>query len=246
MLQNRQKTTRFVKIFQQKSHEKEYLYAPFVVARLFNFGGLLTNGAYRYSFSLFSFLFFLEELKGKAQPKVAAAVGGRVADTIRHTAAPGVDDPAATTLHPAKPRRRPGGVRLGGRTIRTFPVLTPLPNVAAHVIKPQLIGRLRGHIVGGVATVVAKPGHTAQVAAAGILRLFTSVPAARGKLPLSLHGQAEMPARQLVQLFDKLLAIVPTHRLNRVLGAFKLRRVAAHDSLPKLLRHLRLANDNVT
>ncbi|MBR2103554.1 MAG: hypothetical protein IJ928_12515 [Prevotella sp.] len=45
MLQNRQKTARFVKIFQQKSHEKEDLYAPFVVARLFNFGGLLTNAA---------------------------------------------------------------------------------------------------------------------------------------------------------------------------------------------------------
>ena len=96
--------------------------------------------------------------------------------------------------------------------------------------------------VGVVAAVFAIPCYLAKVIAAAVFVVTAVVAATCGKLPFGLGGQAEVAARVTVEAVDKGLAIVPTHAFNRQVVAFEIGRVAAHDGLPKGLRHLVLAD----
>ena len=82
----------------------------------------------------------LEELLGKTEAYVAPA--RRVAAVpIRRTTVRRVVEPTASAIHTARARQRTSWIRLRGTAIVTtaVPVLTPLPYVATHVIKSQLV-----------------------------------------------------------------------------------------------------------
>ena len=82
----------------------------------------------------------LGELLGKTEAYVAPA--RRVAAvTIRRATVRRVVEPTASAIHAARTRQRASWIRLRGTAIVTtaVPVLTPLPYVATHVIKSQLV-----------------------------------------------------------------------------------------------------------
>ena len=72
--------------------------------------------------------------------------------------------------------------------------------------------------------------------------ILALIAATSGKLPFRLRGQAEVYACQAIQFADKHLAVIPTNLVHGVLRTLKIRRVAAHDSLPQPLRYLCLTD----
>ena len=89
--------------------------------------------AFFYRF-IFLFFYFFTYSEGEAQAKVVAADDRRAPVAGRHTAAPGVVEPTAATVHAVKGRTGTCGIRLRTATIISVPVLTPFPDVATHVI----------------------------------------------------------------------------------------------------------------
>ena len=154
--------------------------------------------------------------EGKAQADVA--MDRRVvAVTIRHTAAPRVDEPATATDHAARPTIRTCRIVLRGAAVIVIPIATPFPHVATHIVDAQLVGRLGGNGVGLVATVIIIPSHVAEGVAATILIASALVATASGKLPFRLGGQAEVLAGEGIQFGDKLLAIFPRNIIHWII-----------------------------
>ena len=72
---------------------------------------------------------------------------------------------------------------------------------------------------------------------------FGRAAGAAGIFPLRFGRQTERVAGSfLLQLGKEVLAIGPTHAIDRLLRAFEVAWIAAHDSFPLLLRHLVLAH----
>lgn len=194
-------------------------------------------------------------LEGEAHALVGMVPVADVAVVaIGHAAHVVADAATATTQHAAFHARVGAGRIHSGRVlvvIAAIPVVAPFPHVAAHVVEPQLVGCLGGHVlraITGVALAIAVagvviPGHVVEVVAAGELVALALVATSGRKLPLGLGGQAEGSTRELVELGDELLALVPAHVVH---GALQPLRgagagVVAHHRQPQFLGDLGLA-----
>lgn len=119
----------------------------------------------------FFFSVFLEELQGQAETYVAVAARRRVA-AARHAAEPGEVVPAAAPHHNVGARGRSYRIRLGIRGIVAIPVLTRLPHIAAHIVKPQFVRCFRLHVVSRTAAITVIPRYITNGIAASILVTF--------------------------------------------------------------------------
>ena len=153
--------------------------------------------------------------EGKAQAEVVVTVRRVAAGTIRHAAAPRVAVPATATVHAVRPTIRTCGIVLRRTAVSTFPIATPFPYVATHIVDSQLVGCLGGYGVGLVATVIIIPSHVAEGVAATILIAAAIVATTCGELPFRLGGQAEVLAGEGVQFANKGLAIFPRNIFYR-------------------------------
>ncbi len=71
----------------------------------------------------------------KAEAQVAAPVRRAVVVTIRRSAAPGIEDPATTTVDPVRAIIIPGAAIIRRALVAVMvPIFTPLPDIATHVI----------------------------------------------------------------------------------------------------------------
>ena len=154
-------------------------------------------------------LFLLKELLGKTQAEVAAAAAGRAAAPKRNTAVPRVAVPTATTAHAERARRRTLWVVLGGTTIIIVPVVAPLPYVATHVIQSQLIRFFLSNFVRFIFRVITILSHVTYYITSSVLVTLALVTPTGGIFPFCLGGQTEVSLSYLVQLTDKLLAVIP-------------------------------------
>lgn len=183
-----------------------------------------------------------QELLGKAQAEDVARVRRDAVAPTRNTAARSAAVPAASAEQAVRARRRAGGIRLAAAAVRAKPVLTPLKHIAAHVVDAKFVRSLGRHIVRSVAAVRCVPCYVVYRVAAAVGVTIALIAAAGCILPLRLRWQTERLARQLVHLRDERLAIVPTDLFHRKLAALEIAGIPPHHSLPKLLRHLRLAD----
>ena len=92
-------------------------------------------------------------LQGKAQPQFDEPEVGRVVEPARHATVPRAAAPTTAPGHAVRAGSRASGVGLRGAAVIAFPVIAPLPHVAAHVIDVQLVGLLGSHIMGFIASV---------------------------------------------------------------------------------------------
>ena len=152
--------------------------------------------------------------EGKAQAEVADTARRAAAETIRHAAFPREVDPATATAHAARPTIRTCGIVLRRTAVSTFPIATPFPYVAGHIVDAQLVGRLGGYRVGLVGTVIIIPSHVAEGVAATILIASALVATTCGELPFCLGGQAKVLAGEGVQFANKGLAIFPRNKIH--------------------------------
>ena len=132
--------------------------------------------------------------EGKAQAEVEATVRREAAVTKRHAAEPRDEVPATATVHAERPTIRTCGIVLRRTAVSTFPIATPFPYVATHIVDAQLVGRLFGYGVGLFVAIIPIPCHIVEGVAATILIASALVATASGKLPFRLGGQAEVLA----------------------------------------------------
>ena len=81
----------------------------------------------------------VEKLKGEAEADEVEPIVGIVVATSRHTTVPRVAAPAATAKDAVRARRWSSRIRLGTAAVISIPVLTPLIDIAAHVVNAQFI-----------------------------------------------------------------------------------------------------------
>jgi hypothetical protein len=120
-------------------------------------------------------------------------------------------------------------------------ILTPLPDIAGHIVETQTVGRLRPHSMCTTSAVVAIPSNPVHITAPGIL--LTLSPASCRILPFRLGGQTKRfaPGASPLQSLDEILTIIPGNTLHWIIRAsVKLRRIGAHDLFPLPLGHLSL------
>ena len=87
------------------------------------------------------------------------------------------------------------------------------------------------------------PCYTLHVDGTTILQGVRLCTATSGIFPLCLGRKTELLASELAELLDKLLAILPTDIDHwQIFSLLDGRRIAAHDSFPKFLCHLGLAD----
>ena len=87
------------------------------------------------------------------------------------------------------------------------------------------------------------PAYGVDVVAAAVLVVLAQVAAAGRKFPFCLGGQAELPAGQLVQLDDELMALGPRHALDRQIVVHpEPAGMNAHHGPPQVLADLGLAD----
>ena len=153
--------------------------------------------------------------EGKAQAEDVATERRVAVETIRHAAVPRAVVPATATAHAVRPTIRTCGIVLRRTAVSTFPIATPFPYVATHIVDAQLVGRLGGYGVSLVATVIIIPSHVAEGVAATILIAAAIVATTCGELPFRLGGQAEGFAGEGIQFGDKRLAIFPRNIFYR-------------------------------
>ena len=154
--------------------------------------------------------------EGKAQAEGLATVRRVVVVTIRHAAVPREVVPATATVHAVRPTIRTCGIVLRRTAVSTFPIATPFPYVATHIVDAQLVRRLGGYGVGLVATVIIIPSHIINRVAATILIAAAIVATTCGELPFRLGGQAEVLAGKGIQFGDERLAIFPRNIIHRI------------------------------
>ena len=150
-------------------------------------------------------------LLGEAEAEAKSAVPAvRIAaEAIRRAAAPRIVDPAPATDHAVRPTHRTCRVILCIAAVGTIPVLTPFPNIPAHVVDAKFVGLLGRYVVRGIAAIIIIPSHIMQVVTSAIL-IMTGIVATTGcEFPFRFGGQTESLARKAVQLTDEFLAIVP-------------------------------------
>ena len=154
--------------------------------------------------------------EGKAQAEVADTARRAVAETIRHAAVTRAVVPATATAHAVRPTIRTCGIVLRRTAVSTFPIATPFPYVATHIVDAQLVGRLGGNGVGLVATVIIIPSHVAEGVAATILIAAAIVATTCGELPFRLGGQAEVFTGKGIEFANKSLAIFVGNVIHRI------------------------------
>ena len=180
---------------------------------------------------------------GEAQAEVAVPATGRFAVARGRPATAGTEATATATAHTGIACTGALGIRLRGRAVRTFPVLTPLPHISAHVVDAQLVRRFRLDGMRGKERVAIIPRHIIGVVATTVLIAARGPAAASRKLPLRFGGQAEIRAGQLVEFLNKGLAVFPAYLFYGPLYiSGKAGRIAAHHRSPQFLRYLSLAD----
>lgn len=130
------------------------------------------------------------------------------------------------------------------------PILTPFPDIAAHVEDTQFIGCLDPDIIGAHVAVVIIPRYLRQIVAAGITGVGTFQTATRGVLPLRLARQGktiafrQLAGKVLVEAVHKSLAFRPAHALHGKRVALSVTRVVvtSHHRHPLRLCDFRLAD----
>ena len=153
--------------------------------------------------------------EGKAQAEVVETAQREVVVTKRHAAEPRAEVPATATDHAVRPTIRTCGIVLRRTAVSTFPIATPFPYVATHIVDAQLVGRLGGYGVSLVATVIIIPSHVAEGVAATILIAAAIVATTCGELPFRLGGEAEVFTGKGIQFANKSLAIFPRNFFYR-------------------------------
>ena len=124
------------------------------------------------------------------------------------------------------------------RIVTDKPIAAPFIYVSAHIVDAQFIRLLESDIVRSGITVVAIPCHRIYTITTSILIATTFITSTGSIFPLSLCGQTELTASQLVQLPDKPLTIIKRHFYYWTIVAFVMRRCATHHRFPQFLRHL--------
>ena len=140
-------------------------------------------------------------------------------------------------------------ILLGITAIASKPILAPFHHITCHVIKVQFIGKLEPTVMRLIIRIFYIPCHVINDIATSIYVSLAMVTATSGKLPFSLSRHTEIQARYHIQTCDKPLAIIPRHRLNRLIQVISItcRRtvfagIVAHHGIPQVLRHLAVAD----
>ena len=158
--------------------------------------------------------------------------------------------PTTTTKHAVRARRRT--LRVGPRHswVIFVPIVTPLPNIAGHIINAKFIWLLLLYGVSLLIAIITVPSYGVYTVAAAVfvIVVLAFVATAGCKLPLGLGRQTEftsigqLAGKQGVEFVYKIYAIVVAYLFNRIVAAFEVRRIIAHYRLPKCLCHLGLTN----
>ena len=122
---------------------------------------------------------------------------------------------SCTTIYPAGGYVGTCGINLRSVGVITPIILTPLPDIAAHIVDTQFIRRLGSNRVRRIVALVIVPSDIINTVAATIQIAFAFNAALCGKFPLSLCRQAKIFAGNLVEFFYKVLTIVPAYALYR-------------------------------
>ena len=85
---------------------------------------------------------------GEAKAQIAAPAARGVVVTTSRPAVPRAVAPTAAAIHPVRANRRPFRICNMAGWIIPIPVLTPLPHIAMHVVKPPGIWRKTRHFYG--------------------------------------------------------------------------------------------------
>ena len=149
---------------------------------------------------------------GKAEAQIAAPIDWGVGVSIRHSAALRIVAPTATTDHAVRARCR---VRLAAATVAAVPVLTPLPNVAAHIVDSKFIWCLCTNLMGLASTIVNVPSHITDIVASAVLVSPALVSTSCSVFPLCFGRKPEILTCFLIELSDKFLGVIPTNFFNR-------------------------------
>lgn len=189
-----------------------------------------------------------ESLEDKTEAEMAATARRLVVAARGGTAALRRVEPAAAAKHAIPARSRASRVGLGGGRVSAVPVAAPLPNVAAHIKKAQLIGFFTANRVCFGTGIIHIPSYLFRAVAAGI-NIAASTgpggvrPAPRGVFPFRLGRQAVVFTSPGIQFFEVFLHVVPTDLFHRALVAiFKSGRVTTHYSYPFGLGYLLFAH----
>ena len=118
-----------------------------------------------------------------------------------------------------------------------IPVLTPFVYITCHIVDAEFVRLFCGYRMRFLAII---PCHITQFVASAVFIPFAVLAATSRILPFGLCRQTEFLSRQLAELGDKRLAVIPRHRLHREVVSREVGRILAHYSLPKCLGHFRL------
>ena len=132
--------------------------------------------------------------EGETETVVVEAVGGKADDAREYVHEVAV--PATTTKN-------------ADLTLRRDRIVAPLIYVATHVIQAELVGFLGLDRVGLVAAIIMVPRYFVCIVASAILISSAILASSCCILPLGFGRKSKLLSRQLVQLLDKLLAIIP-------------------------------------
>jgi len=168
-----------------------------------------------------------------AEAQIVVAIAGAAVDPVSNATVRGGAAPTTAANHAVR-----------ARTV--VKILTPFPNIAAHIVNAKFVGRFRADRMCTTAAVTFVPRYIVNAAATAVFATagakFVCRATACRKFPFGFGGKAIIPAGGSVQFGEELLTVVPTYHFHRQIIPFKITRVAAHNGAPLSLRYFVLAD----
>ncbi len=116
-------------------------------------------------------------------------------------------------------------------------VLTPFPYIATHIIQPKFVIAFLANSVSCSIRVKCAPSNFKHLITPCIFEALTKRATPRCVFPFSFARQTILFPCFFIEIFDKLLCVIPTHTIYWQVITYKTRGILSHDSLPLRLRH---------